>query len=56
MDSKKLAIVGVIVVFLGFWMFTDPGGLAEIAKSASSTGWNMATDLFSVIIDFVTSF
>ena len=27
--SAKKALLAVVVVFLGFWMFTDPGGLAE---------------------------
>ncbi|UMG92998.1 hypothetical protein [Nocardioides sp. TF02-7] len=38
MDAKKLIAV-VVVVFLGFWMLTDPSGLAENAKSAGGEGW-----------------
>lgn len=51
MDAKKLLAV-VVVVFLGFWMLTDPAGLATSAKSAGSEGWRLTTELFSGIIDF----
>jgi len=52
MDAKKLLGVA-IVVFLGFWMFTDPHGLAVTAKDAGSGGWHLATEAFSGIINFV---
>ncbi|TWG96819.1 hypothetical protein L615_004000000320 [Nocardioides sp. J9] len=52
MDAKKL-IALVVVVFLGFWMFTDPSGLAETSKSAASNGWDLTTKAFDGVIDFV---
>ncbi|GAB2984434.1 hypothetical protein [Nocardioides montaniterrae] len=52
MDAKKLIGV-VIVVFLGFWMFTDPNGLAVTAKDAGTKGWDLATQLFTGVISFV---
>lgn len=52
MDAKKLIAV-VVVVFLGFWMLTDPSGLAETAKSAGGEGWSLTSDLFAGVIDFV---
>jgi hypothetical protein len=51
-DVKKLLLLAV-VVFLGFWMFTDPTGLADIAKSGSSKGWDLTTQLFTATIDFI---
>lgn len=50
--TKKLIIL-VVVVFLGFWMFTDPRGLADLAKDGSGKGWELTTDLFSATIDFL---
>lgn len=50
--AKKLVGV-VLVVFVGFWMFTDPDGLAETAKSAGSSGWDLTTEAFGGVIDFV---
>jgi hypothetical protein len=52
MNVKKLAIV-LVVVFLGFWMFTDPNGLAEAAKSGADQAWVLTQQLFTAIIDFV---
>ena len=51
MNAKK-AMLAVVVVFLGFWMFTDPSGLADAARSAASQTWNLAEQLFSAIIRF----
>lgn len=52
MDAKKLIGV-VVIVFLGFWMFTDPDGLAATSKTLAAEGWSLTTQLFSGIIDFV---
>ena len=47
MNLKKVILV-VIVVFLGFWMLTEPNGLADAAEGA----WAVTEDLFQGIIDF----
>jgi hypothetical protein len=52
MDAKKLAGV-VVIVFLGFWMFTDPNGLAATSKTVATEGWALTTELFAGVIDFV---
>lgn len=52
MNAKKL-IGLLVIVFLGFWMFTDPNGLAETAKTAGTNGWALTTQLFDGVIDFV---
>jgi len=51
MNGKK-AFLAVVVVFLGFWMFTDPGGLADAAKAGASQTWAIAEDLFNAVIRF----
>ena len=50
---NKKALLLLVVVFLGFWMFTDPNGLADAAGSAAGTTWSLTQDLFRAIIDFV---
>lgn len=55
MDKKKAALV-VVIVFFGFWMFTDPSGLADTAQSAGGTGWEKTTQLFEAVIDFFREF
>jgi hypothetical protein len=52
MNVKKV-VLALVVVFLGFWMFTDPNGLAEAAKSTADQAWVLAKQLFTAIIDFV---
>ena len=37
MNAKKVVTV-VVIVFLGFWMFTDPDGLAQIVKDGGGKG------------------
>ena len=51
MNAKK-ALLALIVVFLGFWMFTDPQGLADAAKESGAQAWQLATQLFEAFIDF----
>ena len=50
--SAKKALLAVVVVFLGFWMFTDPGGLASAAKAAGTQTWALAQELFQAVIRF----
>lgn len=52
MNTKKAVLV-IVVVFLGFWMFTDPNGLAGAAKAGGDQTWSLATQLFRAVIDFV---
>lgn len=52
----KLAIVGVVVVFLGFWLLQDPSGLADLSKTLGTEGWDLTSEFFTAVIDFVTSF
>jgi hypothetical protein len=51
MNAKK-AILVVVVVFLGFWMFTDPSGMADASKAAFGQTWNLAEQLFRAVIRF----
>jgi len=51
MNAKK-ALLAVVVVFLGFWMFTDPGGLADAAKAGAGQTWELAENLFQAVIRF----
>ena len=52
MNAKKLVLV-VLVLFLGFWMFNDPRGLADMAGSGGSNLWEMTTQLFEATIRFI---
>ena len=54
MNAKKLFLI-VVVMFLGFWMFTDPNGLAQAARAGVGQVWDLATQLFSAVIDFIAA-
>jgi len=48
----KKAIIAVLVVFVGFWMLTDPSGLASSTQSAGGQAWQWTEQLFAGAIDF----
>lgn len=52
MTARKAFLV-LLVVFLGFWMFTDPDGLAAAAAAGADQTWSLTQQLFTAIIDFV---
>jgi hypothetical protein len=52
MDAKKGVLI-LVVVFLGFYMFTDPAGLAELAKTGGGEGWDLTTQMFEATIKFL---
>jgi hypothetical protein len=52
MDAKK-AVIGLLVVFLGFWMFTDPNGLASVGRDGAAALWDVVVSFFDAIITFV---
>jgi hypothetical protein len=52
MNAKKALLV-LAVVFLGFWMFRDPSGLADSSGQAASAVWDGATQLFEATIRFL---
>lgn len=52
MNKKKVLLV-VFVLFVGFWMFTDPTGLASASRNGFSEGWALTTDVFRGLIRFL---
>jgi hypothetical protein len=50
--AKKVTL-GIVVLFVGFWLFTDPSGLADAVRSAGGQIWDLATQLFSAVIRFI---
>ncbi len=52
MNAKKV-VLAAVVVFLGFWMFTDPNGLADAARAGLGQTWNLSEQLFTAVINFV---
>jgi hypothetical protein len=48
----KKAVVPLIVVFLGFWLVSDPRGLADTASDGGGRAWDATGDVFSSAITF----
>lgn len=54
MDVKK-ALVVLALVFLGVWVYNDPTGGAEVARSIAVSVWRFALSLVDAVVDFVGS-
>lgn len=48
----RKAVLAVVVLFLGFWLVSDPQGLADVSTSAGEGAWGMTTGFFRAVIDF----
>jgi hypothetical protein len=48
---KKLLLV-VVVLFLGFWLFTDPHGLAHATRSSAGQTADLSGQMFTSLIAF----
>jgi hypothetical protein len=53
--ALKKVLPLLLVVFIGFYMFTDPTGLAQNAKDGSAALWDGLTNLFNAVIDFINA-
>jgi hypothetical protein len=47
----KKGVLALVVVFIGFYMFTDPNGLAQTSKEGAGALWEALTSLFGALID-----
>ena len=49
----KKGVLLLVIVFVGFYMFTDPNGLAQTTKDGGEALWEALTSLFGALIDFI---
>jgi hypothetical protein len=49
----RKSMVVLVVVFIGFYMFTDPNGLAQTTKDGAGALWEALASLFGALIDFI---
>ena len=45
----------VVVVFIVWFLFTDPGGLATLSKEIGTWVWTAMVHLFQAITSFLTT-
>lgn len=48
----KFLVIGVAVLFVGFWLVQDPNGLALFTKDGAGWLWGMTETVFGAVIDF----
>ncbi|MFL6023273.1 MAG: hypothetical protein ACJ72O_08030 [Marmoricola sp.] len=53
--ALKKGVVLLVVVFIGFYMFTDPNGLAQTSRDGGAALWKALTSLFGALIDFINA-
>jgi hypothetical protein len=51
--TMNKGVLAVLVVFFGFWMFTDPHGLAVFTQSTGDAVWGWGQQLFTSLIEFL---
>jgi hypothetical protein len=54
-DVLKKGVAALVVVFIGFYMFTDPNGLAQTTRDGAGALWQALTSLFGALIDFINA-
>lgn len=52
---KKPVVLGLLLVFLAFWMVQDADSLAQLTREAVATTWDVTQQVFTAIIDYVGS-
>jgi hypothetical protein len=49
----KKGLVLLAVVFIGYYMFHDPNGLAADTRNAAGALWDGIGSLFAALLDFI---
>lgn len=53
--AMKKGVVLLVVLFLGWLMFTDPGGLADMSGDLLAKSWSLLVDLFEAVAQFISA-
>lgn len=51
----KPLILGVVILFVGFWLVQAPDSLAAFTKDAAGWTWDTTTMLFQSLMTFLDS-
>lgn len=51
----KVFVVGLLVLFVGFWMVQAPNSLATFAQDGGTWIWDMTSTIFSSVISFLSA-
>jgi hypothetical protein len=53
--KQKTLVLGVVVVFLVFWMVQDSASLARVTREGAAAAWDVTQQVFTALIDFLGS-
>jgi xanthosine utilization system XapX-like protein len=48
----KFLVIGLVALFVGYWLVQDPSSLADITSEAISWTWDMLVEVFGGVMDF----
>jgi hypothetical protein len=51
----RKGIVLLVIIFIGFYMFNDPDGLAQVVKEGGGNLKDGLQNLFTALIDFLNA-
>src|ERR1700733_9856652 len=51
--TMNKGVLAVVVVFFGFWLFTDPHGLAPFTQPTGDAASNWGEKLFNSVIEYL---
>lgn len=51
--ALRKGVLLLVVVFIGFYLFTDPHGLAEFTRTGGAHVWEGLSNLFSALKAFL---
>jgi hypothetical protein len=51
----KPLVLGLLVLFVGFWMVQAPDSLAEFTKESASWTWDTTSMVFESVVEFLDS-
>lgn len=49
----KPLVLGVVALFVGFWMVQSPDSLATFTREGADWTWQTTTMVFGAVIDFL---
>ena len=53
--ALRKGLMIIIVLFIGYYLFTNPAGLASTARDGGSALWDALTGLFDTLIRFINA-
>ena len=53
--ALKTGVVLLVLVFIGFYLVTDPSGFGRVAKDGGVALWDLLVQLFEAFISFLNT-